>query len=104
MDNEQTTIAKHVRVVRVGLTTSFVGLAGLVLAALQEALPSKVEVIQIVGYCSAEWKYRDPKNTSSYRTVAASTEKVIPALDAFANIQVAASSGTPTLEVELFLA
>ena len=106
MKNTEQTIAKHVRVVRVPLTTSFVTLAGLVHTALQDALPSEdnVEVIQLVATCSADWKFRDMKNTNSYRTVKADIEKSIPALDAFSQIAVAAISGTPTLEVELYLA
>ena len=106
MNREQQSlqIADHVRVVRVTLGTGFAHLAGLVRAALDVALPDGKKVIQITGICAAEWKFRDLKNNSSYRTVAADTEKSIPALDAFDELYVASSSGTPTLEVEVYLA
>ena len=106
MNREQQSlqIADHVRVVRVGLTTTFTPLAGLVLAALQADFPAGKKVIQVTAICSAAWKFRDQKNTNGYRTVALDVEKSIPAADAFNELYVASSSGTPTLEVELYLA
>lgn len=103
-ENQTLISADHVRVVRVALSTSFTSLKSLVAAALEATLPDKKSIIQINGICSAEWKFREAKNPTSYRTVAANIEKSIPALDAYDLVSVASSSGTPYLELELYLA
>jgi cbb3-type cytochrome oxidase cytochrome c subunit len=105
-NGNEITVFQHYRIVMITLSTTFAKLYELVQAALKanndEQSLGKIHYIGL--YCAGDViSIRDGVNhASNLRTLEAKVEKIIPARDAFDNIYVKASTGTPTMSVELY--